>query len=408
MKKTTLAAAVAAASMGLGQVVVADDFKEALTGGEVNFDFRYRYENVDDDNSLTDDAHASTLRSRLTYTTKTWNDFQAQVEVDDVSIIGSMNHCDGTDAGFCAGAKQHSVVLDPEDSEINQAWIAYTGLDNTTIKYGNQRVNLDNQRFIGGVAWRQNEQTHDALAIVNSSLPDTTIVFAAVDTVNHITGTNYDTDTFLLNVNYSGLSFGTLSAYGYQIDVLGTAIAGVSNDTYGVRLAGMPEMDGWKLVYELEWATQSEHESSKQTAYDADYHHVVLGAQVAGITAKVGQELQESDGGVTAFKTPLGTNHKFGGWADQFLATPVEGLEDTYVAVSGNVLGAKVVVSYHEFEPDVGPGDLGDEIDIAISKKVADNATVLLKYAHPILCGGFYRRFFFAEIILNNAQQIES
>ena len=112
-RRTTLAAAIAAATMGVGQLAVAEDFKEALVGGDVNFDFRYRYEYVDQVNAL-EDAHASTLRSRLTYTTKAWNNLQAQVEVDDVSVIGNENHCDTTN-GLCAGsANPHSVVVDPE------------------------------------------------------------------------------------------------------------------------------------------------------------------------------------------------------------------------------------------------------------------------------------------------------
>ena len=385
LQPAVLAAAIAAASMGGSSMAAAESFKDALTGGDIKFDFRYRYETVDQDNPK-DDAHASTLRSRLSYTTKTWKDFQALIEVDDVSQIGNQNHDDDLDS---AGEfEDHSLVLDPEDSELNQAWIAYTGIDSTTIKYGNQLINLDNQRFIGGVAWRQNEQTHDALTIINTSLPDTTVQFTVVDNVNHITGTNFDTETYLLNANYKGLPFGTLSAYGYQIDALGTSIAAVSNDTYGLRFVGSQAYDSWKLHYELEWATQEEHESSDQTAYDADYYHVMLGATVAGVTVKVGQEVQESDDGKAAFKTPLGTNHKFNGWADQFLATPTQGLEDSHVKLSTKVLGAKVMLAYHEFEPDVGSGDFGEEIDVAVAKKVADSTTVLLKYADYSAGGG--------------------
>jgi len=368
MKKTTLATAIAVISMGSVQGVLADgheagDFKSALTGGDVNFDFRYRYENVDQDNAL-DDAHASTLRSRLTYTTKKWSNFQAQVEVDDVSVIGSENHNDKVN-----GMTDHSVVADPEDAEVNQAWIAYTGISDTTVKVGRQRVNFDNQRFIGGVAWRQNEQTHDAFAVVNTSLPDTTVVYAHVTDVKTILGSTIDTDTNLLNINYAGLPFGKLTAYYYDIEV--------ANETMGLRFAGSQAFDNWKLHYEAEWANQEE---TTGAAYDADYTHLVIGATVAGITAKVGQENMESDNG-RSFQFTLGTNHKFGGWADQFLATPGDGLEDTYLSLSGKVLGAKVTVAYHEFEADVGSNDYGDEIDIAIAKKVAENTTVLLKYA---------------------------
>ena len=38
--------------------------------------------------------------------------------------------------------------------------------------------------------------------------------------------------------------------------------------------------------------------------------------------------------GVKGFTTPLATLHKFQGWADKFLATPVNGIEDEYVNLS--------------------------------------------------------------------------
>jgi hypothetical protein len=369
MKKTTLSVVIAAVSMGASQVVVADDFKEALTGGDVNFDFRYRYENVDDD-LFAEDAHASTLRSRLTYTTKTWNDFQAQIEVDDVNQIGNQNHNDLQDADFA----DHALVLDPEGNEVNQAWVAYTGISDTTVKVGRQRVNFDNQRHIGSESWRQNEMTHDAVVVANTSLADTTVVYAYVTDVQTITGDAEDTDTQLLNVNYSGLaSLGTLSAYWYDIEDV--------TETAGVRFVGSQDMDSWSLLYEAEWATQSDNVDGVDA--EADYTHFVLGANVAGVTVKVGQETMESDDGSVAFQFLLGSNHEFNGWADRSMGVvPDDGLEDTYIKASATVMGLDVAVAYHEFEADEGSvGDYGDEIDISIAKQVADNVSVLLKYA---------------------------
>jgi hypothetical protein len=214
--------------------------------------------------------------------------------------------------------------------------------------------------------------THDAIAIVNQSLPDTTVVYAYVTDVQTILGDSLDTDTQLLNVNYSGLaSLGTLSAYWYDIEDV--------TETAGVRFVGSQDLDNWSLLYEAEWATQSDNVDGVDA--EADYTHFVLGANAAGVTVKVGQETMESDDGMVGFQFALGTNHAFGGWADQFLVTPDDGLEDTYVSVAGEVLGAKVTVTYHEFEAETGSNDYGDEINIAISKKVADNTTVLLKYA---------------------------
>ena len=366
--KTTLAAAITASiasSMALASEP-ANTLGDALENGKVDITLRYRYENVDQDNGL-DEAHASTLKSRLTYTTKTYKDFHAQVQVDDVSVIGDDNYNDTQN-----GRIDHSVVADPDGTEINQAWIAYTGLSDTTIKHGRQLVNLDNQRFIGGVGWRQNEQTHDATAVINTSLPDTTIVAAYVTNVNTILEGDIDTSTNLLNINYKGLGFGAISAYHYASAEI--------RDTTGIRLAGSADAGDIKVHYEAEYAKQSEHDSNSPDV-DADYTHLVLGATVSDVTVKLGQEVLGSDDGNAAFQTALGTKHKFNGWADQFLGTPDNGLEDVYLTVSSPILGAKVSLTYHQFDADEGSAEYGDEINLAIAKKLNKDVTLLLKYA---------------------------
>ena len=351
--------------------------QDAIKGGTVDLNFRMRLESVDQDNSR-DDALASTLKSRLTYTTQAYKNFQGQIEVDNTSDIGDENHCDSQNDMCDSGPGQHSVVADPEGTELNQAWIAYTGLKNTTIKHGRQRVNLDNQRFIGGVAWRQNEQTYDATSIVNTSLPDTTVIFAYVKGVNTITDGDLDTDTTLLNVSYTGLSFAKVALYNYDIE------AGDGGDTFntsGIRFTGSPEIAGLKVSYEIEYAKQDRDVYSSSANNDAKYTHVALGTTVGPVNVKLGQEVLGSDSGLYGFQTPLATKHKFNGFADVFLATPIDGLEDNYLTLSGKVAGAKVSFTYHEFDADKGSMDYGDEIDLAISKKVLENTTVLLKYA---------------------------
>ena len=43
-----------------------------------------------------------------------------------------------------------------------------------------------------------------------------------------------------------------------------------------------------------------------------------------------GYEVLGADNGV-GFATPLATGHKFQGWADKFLTTPGDGIEDVYI-----------------------------------------------------------------------------
>ena len=51
---------------------------------------------------------------------------------------------------------------DPETTELNQAYLSFRGGE-TILSAGRQRLVLDNARFVGEGAWRQNQQTFDAL-----------------------------------------------------------------------------------------------------------------------------------------------------------------------------------------------------------------------------------------------------
>lgn len=369
--KKPLALAIAA-TLGAGfmaPTLAADEaasLQDAVKNSKVDLNFRLRYEEVDQDNAL-DDASALTLKSRVTVTTKPYNNFQAQLEIDNTTELADENHNDTQN-----GMTDHSVIADPEGTEVNQAWIAYTGLKDTVIKHGRQRVNLDNQRFIGGVGWRQNEQTYDATAIINTSLPDTTIVAAYVTGVHMINEADVDTHTTLLNVNYSGLSFAKVSLYNYDIEADGT-------DTTGIRLTGEPEIAGTKVKYELEYADQDNDNNNM----DADYTHISLATKLGPVGVKIGQEVLGSDDGNYGFSTLLATKHKFNGWADVFLGTPADGLEDNYVTLSGKcpLTGANLSLTYHEYDADEGSADYGREINFAAAKKVSDNVKIVLKYA---------------------------
>jgi hypothetical protein len=69
LRAIALSSAVAAALFGgaaTAEDTTATDLSSMVTDGKVNFDFRYRYEFVDQD-GIDKDANASTLRSRLSY-----------------------------------------------------------------------------------------------------------------------------------------------------------------------------------------------------------------------------------------------------------------------------------------------------------------------------------------------------
>ncbi len=352
---------------------------DAISNGATQLDLRMRYEQVDQNAPINLDADALTLRTRLNYLTSSYQGFKSFVEFDDVSTLGIDDYNSTTN-----GQGDKAKIVDPVGTEVNQAWVSYKNGE-TYFKWGRQRIILDNQRFIGGVGFRQNEQTYDGFSITNSSFENTNIFYANVHSVNRIFGKegvggakgDHKSDTDLLNIKYEGLPLSTLVGYAYLIDNQDNSR--FSTDTYGIRYQGKLR----DLNYILEYASQ--RESGKNSLkYKADYILAEMSYQVDDVALTFGYEVLGSDSGDAAFITPLATGHKFQGWSDQFLVTPGEGIADVYFSADTNFDDIKLLASYHHFKADqnniIGHDDLGHEINLSATKKIGI-FTVNAKYA---------------------------
>ena len=256
-----------------------------LKDGEVNLDIRFRYEFAQIDG--LNDSNAFTMRTRLGYTTARLEGFQAMIELEDNRSADDTQY----NAAGLNGQPGLSVIADPEDTELNRLWIDYDfrslseGLP-LSAKIGRQRVNLDDQRFIGSVGWRQLEQTLDAARLTYKPTDDLTAQYIYVNDVNRIfgddSGLDFESDSHLINVAYTGLEAGKLVGFAYLLDLgnTGTPGAGVSSQTYGLRFDGGTDLnDQLALGYVGSFAFQSDY-ANNATGYDAIY---VLGRREAEV-----------------------------------------------------------------------------------------------------------------------------
>lgn len=380
--------AVAVATVTLlavsGAAQAADSITEALSTGKTSLNMRLRYEGVQQNNALKD-AAATTARLRLGYETADFNGFSAMVEAEAAKALGAQNFNSAAN-----GNTGYSLVADPEYTEINQSYLAYSGLSGTTVKWGRQRIILDNARFVGNVGWRQNEQTFDALTIVNQSLPDTKITAGYITNVNRLfsdnaiatvgaAAGNHKMKSPVINVNYKGLSFGELSGYGYFLDYdLPAAHYGLSTKTIGLRLKGATPMGESKLSYTAEYASQSNYKNNPAT-FSTKYAFAELGLGNKLGELKAAYEVLGGNG-VKSFSTPLATLHAFNGWADMFLTTPAAGLKDASVTAGSVLGGIKLAATYHDFSADSGSAKYGSEWDLLAAKRFDKNYLVGAKY----------------------------
>ncbi len=380
MKTTTLKKTRLAAAFGASLLVSqagADSVLDAFVNGEGGLSFRYRLELVDQD-GFEKKATASTLRTRVDYQTREYNGLTFYIEAENIAEILIDNYNAG--AGNSPGNTQYPVVADPQGTEINQAWARVALGENHSLKLGRQRILLDNERFVGGVGWRQNEQTYDALS-GTFGLGQARLFVAWVSNVNRIFGDDVpagDNDSSTLLVNWSRElgSAGKLVVYHYGID--NRDVPAFSTSTYGVKLNGKQASFG----YGLEYATQRDA-ANNPVDYSADYYRLDVSYDFEPVTVFFGHEVLTGDANTAgaAFRTPLATLHAFNGWADQFLNTPQAGLKDTFAGFRGRFQGAKWQLVYHDFQAQDSSAAYGGELNAVLTKKVNKHLSAMLKAA---------------------------
>lgn len=378
--QTAVACALVIAGPAPAQADFDKTVENALKGdwGQITFDLNYRYEYANTEKTAKESANASTLRLRLGYLTPKFRGFQGFAEYEGNQDI-FVNDFSSSRNGRLRKTK-FDVVQDPQDNEVNQLWVSFDGIPDTLAKVGRQRIVLDNQRFIGNVAFRQMEQTYDAVRIDNLSLPHTMVTVGYLNQVRTIISTTDDIDAPFVNIGYDGLGFGKLTGYAYLLDFNTGARFRESNQTYGIRFNGStPIGDRVTAHYTAEYAWQKDYEKNPNSL-ELTYLNLMAGATLFGVTGKVNMEQLDGQDGI-GFATPLALKHAFQGWADIFLDTPADGIRDIYGELSTTLLGVHLAAIYHDFDDDTSSINYGKEIDLLAMKRFGKHYSVSLIYA---------------------------
>ncbi|PPC95614.1 alginate export family protein [Methylotenera mobilis] len=407
-------------------------FLDAIKDGKQMTNFRLRYENVNQEafssGSKLKTGEAFTLRSLIGWQTAPYKNFSIGAQITDVHEFNDdfndrrnnlSEHSNGGAAGAGLNKAQYPNIVDPGFTDINQLYVDWTGIKNTKVRLGRQQLNLDNVRFIGDIAFRQNMQVFDGVSVLNKSIQDVELFAAHFDKVRQITTKDRHGNIDIVNAKYRISPSESLVGYGYLIDVanlgqnngnpaaIGTAAQGgnglgasqdttksattdASSKTFGTRLDGVRAVNpDWKVLYTAEYAKQTDM-SGGSPLIDAHYFKLGGGAAYGAWSVRLDHEKLSSNDGQYAFQTPLGTNHLFQGWADHFLATPRQGMEDTFVTVAGAIDKVKLYAEYHVFKSDVKyqstGGRLGDkygsEFDISATYPFSDKVLGKVEYAN--------------------------
>jgi hypothetical protein len=409
MRFKTIFLAVLAARLFSGAAAYAEDPLTALIAqGKPVIDLRARYETVDD-KSKAFAGDAETLRARLGYETGSWNSLQLAFDFDQIWNLGGDNF-NSTRNGRTA----YPVIADPGMTALNRLQLTYTSDFDTQFAIGRQRILIGDQRFIGNAGWRQHEQTYDSLSAVNNSIDGLTFSYAYLYRINRVYGPDiplpsstapaaaaqanyFKSNSHVMDAAYTAIPGLRLEGYVFLLDLSApsyatlaaqqTAVAKLSTATYGGRADyNIAVMDGVLAKLTGEYARQTNY-ANNPLSYSLNYWLGEGSVSYSGATALVGYESLGGNGTI-GFSTPLATIHGFDGWADMFLATPANGLNDLYgkfsYGVPADFIGMQALtgtVYYRGFSTDNLGAGIGHEWDLQVQLDVDKSFNLLVQYA---------------------------
>lgn len=386
-----LAPAVSLCLMASGPSAHADDddVSALWRDAETRTQARYRFEHVDQQ-GFDRNAIASTVRLRIGLRTGTYRGLTFLVEGEGTALLGA-NNFNSTQNGFT----NFPVVPDPEQVELNRAQVQAKLSEQVQLTIGRQKIAFGNERFVGNVDFRQDDQTFDAIRFDAQPHDRMNITIAGGNRVNRIFGnenvatpppqTGSFTGSYVLG-NVTGEITDTIDGeiYGLWLDF--EESPNESTRTIGIRLNGNHDVGGGIVLgWTGEYAYQNE---TAENPLDIDLFYALAEGRVKTLVGTLNGGVEVLDGnGTVGFSTPLSTLHKFNGTADVFLVTPAVGLRDAFIGWTSELPGLgpvrqmKANVTWHDFSSDNGSDDLGQEIDAELVAIVNKNVGTGLKFA---------------------------
>ena len=377
---------------GMTSAASAGALEEIISNPKVNLEIRPRYEYASVKDNGKSAGKAFTVRTALGLNANLFgvDGLGAEVQMINVANFGWID-----DYNDLAGhGTEYDVIADPPQTRVTQANVKYS-INGLTAVVGREMVVLDNARFIGNVGWRQMPQTYDLAAVIYNGVENLSLLGAYVNRVHTIKKDGkIDTGSVLLHGTYKAMPALNITIYDYMIQNFANHI--------GIRLTGKVALDNdMKISYAAEYAKQADPTLTEEgdpilvpgvadpdnIEQDANYYNISAALNYAGFTVGLGYEVLSDKGdGDMPFWTPLATLHAHNGWADVFLKTPNEGLEDLTVKLGYNMGEyGKIIGIYHDFKANeenaAGDDDLGNELDIAYKYKIVKGLGLLLKYA---------------------------
>ena len=336
---------------------------------------RIRYE-MAEQATLPKTSHAITAMARSALELEIAPKTNVLAEIEAVAVL--LDQYDTPNAP--SGARP--IIPDERGIDLNRLQLQNQSINDWTVTLGRQTIMLDDERFIGAVSFRQNQQTYDAVTATALLPLNTTLDLGYIWSVNRFLGTRHaagrlDSDSLIANVS-TQTPIGRLSVFHYNLNLkpndLNNPFVPQDLTTTGVQFKSRFDTEDTSVRFDLAYAEQNAERAALSGR--TDYKLASLAYRHGKSKLRLHYEILSAGNNGLSFQTPLATNHKFHGKADKFVQTPVDGLRDTQILFTqklGDIewlRGVKLSLAYHLFEADRGGADYGDEFDIGVTAKI--------------------------------------
>jgi len=335
-------------------------------------DVRLRYENFDA-SGVFNQAQALTARVRS----------GAEVNLSgSLSVLGEIEGVLVLDRSGPRADEPGPFVPDRDNLEFNRLQVSYNWGEGS-VTGGRQAFAIGDGRLFASPAFRQNQQTYDAMKLGVSPSDTFLIELGYVWQVNRSVSSRFETEIFKGNTLLASASadtpIGLIRLFHMAMDLDdGKGLSNSqlrSNVTSGFEIDGRHSLGQATVSWRGSFAHQENYAGSPIT-YTAEAYRLKVGVETDVLSVLAGHE-SLGDGGALAFQAPLGANHAFLGDADIFLSTPQGGLRETHVSVNrrlgdlGALRNVRVSLRRHWFESDRESVSLGKEWDAGLQTKIS-------------------------------------
>ena len=345
---------------------------------EHNLELRPRWEYVDIENNGRRTANAFTTRFRT----------GLNMKIQNVGFYGEITAVVPFYKNYSPEKEKYEIIPDKEELRITQLY-GYLNYGLFSAKIGRQVINLDNQRFVGSVNWRQMLQTFDTIRIDVKPVKNLTLTAAYICSRQGVLD-KFSTDvcsgetfnrSFVAHITFKPFNWLKVSAYAYYLKD--------NTDTYGLNFdGGYPINTILNIHYYVEYSHQIN--KTEKLRGTGNYFNIVLGSayknDYGAFFIKVNYERLGK-----RFITPLATLHKFNGWADIFLKYTAGGntygFKDVNLSVGyKHPLLGKIMGIYHFFSSTrnfpTGGKKFGKEMNLLWKRKLFKHTDLVIKYAY--------------------------